>query len=183
MFEASRMQIRTASPGDAARLADFARQAFSDAFAADNRPEDMALYLAQTFGPTQQRAELEDPSMRTMIGEIDGELVAYAQLRDAGAPACLAGHRTLELSRFYVGASWKGRGVAAPMMAAVAREAGERGADSLWLGVWEHNARAIAFYRKHGFERVGEQGFLLGTDPQTDWVMERRVPPAGQREA
>jgi ribosomal protein S18 acetylase RimI-like enzyme len=42
----------------------------------------------------------------------------------------------------------------------------------MWLGVWEHNPRAIAFYHKHGFVDVGDHVFLLGEDPQTDIIME-----------
>ena len=46
-----------------------------------------------------------------------------------------------------------------------------RGAKTLWLGVWEKNDRARAFYAKCGFADVGEHIFLFGTDPQTDRVM------------
>jgi ribosomal protein S18 acetylase RimI-like enzyme len=45
----------------------------------------------------------------------------------------------------------------------------------VWLGVWEVNARAIAFYQKHGFRSVGSQTFLLGRDVQNDLVMARRL--------
>jgi len=50
-----------------------------------------------------------------------------------------------------------------------------RGLRGVWLGVWEHNPRALAFYRKFGFEAVGEQVFLLGNDPQRDLVMYRAL--------
>ena len=40
-----------------------------------------------------------------------------------------------------------------------------RGHDVLWLGVWEHNARARAFYARWGFVEVGEMRFLLGLQP------------------
>jgi ribosomal protein S18 acetylase RimI-like enzyme len=50
-----------------------------------------------------------------------------------------------------------------------------RGAGAVWLGVWERNARAIAFYRKCGFADVGSQTFELGSDRQQDRVMWRRV--------
>jgi diamine N-acetyltransferase len=56
-------------------------------------------------------------------------------------------------------------------MDAVVGEARTRGAQTLWLGVWERNARAIAFYRKRGFQDVGRHQFLVGTDRQTDRLM------------
>lgn len=57
-------------------------------------------------------------------------------------------------------------------MAAAIAAARSRGATALWLGVWERNPRARAFYGKSGFTDVGSQTFLLGTDEQTDRVME-----------
>ena len=77
--------------------------------------------------------------------------------------------------RFYVDKPWQGRGLAAQLMRAVEKRALERGARELWLGVWERNERAQAFYRKHGFRQVGTQIFVVGTDPQTDHVMLREL--------
>ena len=62
-------------------------------------------------------------------------------------------------------------------MRAVEAMAQREGHDDVWLAVWEHNARAIRFYEKHGFARVGEQLFRLGADTQTDWLMARAVKP------
>jgi ribosomal protein S18 acetylase RimI-like enzyme len=56
-------------------------------------------------------------------------------------------------------------------MDAVVAAARSRGARTLWLGVWERNARGIAFYRKCGFRPAGTQTFVLGTDPQRDLVL------------
>jgi ribosomal protein S18 acetylase RimI-like enzyme len=61
--------------------------------------------------------------------------------------------------------------VADALMAGVIQRARRRGATSLWLGVWERNARAQAFYRRHGFGKVGRHTFVVGNDPQTDDVL------------
>jgi ribosomal protein S18 acetylase RimI-like enzyme len=63
--------------------------------------------------------------------------------------------------------------VAAALMQACLDQARKAEHDVVYLGVWEHNPRAIAFYRKWGFEKVGEHVFLLGDDEQTDWLMLR----------
>jgi ribosomal protein S18 acetylase RimI-like enzyme len=81
----------------------------------------------------------------------------------------------LELWRFYVDQVHHGRGVAQQLMAAVIDAARARGAGTLWLGVWEHNAKAQAFYRKFDFVVVGAHTFVLGSDVQTDRVMARSV--------
>ena len=66
-----------------------------------------------------------------------------------------------------------GQGVAQTLMAAAVETARSGGARTLWLGVWERNERAIAFYRKSGFEDAGTQTFVLGTDHQRDFVLAR----------
>jgi len=88
------------------------------------------------------------------------------------------GPAPLELKRLYVARAWHGHGVAQALMDAALTAARAHGAQTLWLGVWERNARAAAFYRKYGFTRVGEHTFVLGTDPQTDWVLARPLSDA-----
>jgi ribosomal protein S18 acetylase RimI-like enzyme len=163
--------IRRGEPKDAAVLADLARTTFYDAFAASNDASDMALHLKRAYGVTQQSAELQDPEMTTLLVEQDGIAIAYAQVRNDHVPECVTGPAPAELWRFYVRRDWHGRGVAQALMERVKAEARARGAQTLWLGVWEHNDRARAFYAKTGFTDVGEHVFLFGTDPQTDRVM------------
>lgn len=170
-MKGSSVRVRPGAAADAAVLAEFAATSFRAAFGRDNRPEDLALHLARSYGLRQQAAELADPAITTLLAEASDQVVGYAQIRPGTAPSCVPAGGSLELWRFYVGQEWHGRGVAQALMAAVLAAARNRGARNLWLGVWERNARAQAFYRKVGFERVGGQTFLLGTDPQTDDVM------------
>jgi len=94
---------------------------------------------------------------------------------------CVTGPRPIEIARFYVDFRWHGRGVARRMMAAAAAEAERRGAATLWLGVWEHNPRAIAFYAKCGFEDVGSHVFMVGNDAQTDRLMAAPLTTVAER--
>lgn len=165
------VRIRRAVAADAPVLADLARTIFFETFAASSDPEDMALHLERAYGVPQQTAELTDPAITTLLAETEGSAVAYAQLRDDHVPACVIGPEPLELWRFYVDRRWHGRGVAQALMDSAKKEARGRGARTLWLGVWERNDRARAFYAKCGFVDVGEHVFLFGTDPQTDRVM------------
>ena len=167
--------IRPGAAIDAAALAELAARTFQETFAAENRPEDMALHLARAYGTSQQRKELLDPDITTLLVEIDGQLAGYAQLRSGATPECVTGESPIELWRFYVVPSWHGRGVAQALMGRVQLEASRRGARTLWLGVWEHNGRAKAFYRKNGFVDVGSHVFMVGTDAQTDRIMVRQL--------
>lgn len=167
--------IRTGTPADAEALAELAARTFRDTFASDNRPEDLACYLAQAYGPGQQGRELADPDITTLLAGTEHALAAYAQLRRGHGPDCVSGESPLELWRFYVAREWHGRGLAHALMRHVEAEAERRGARTLWLGVWERNERALRFYESWGFHRSGMQPFLLGTDLQTDLVMVRRL--------
>jgi diamine N-acetyltransferase len=167
--------IRTGKESDAIALAELAARTFQETFAADNRPEDMALHVSRAYGPSQQQRELVDPGVTTLLAEVDGRLAGYAQLRLEPAPDCVTGESPAELWRFYVGRSWHGRGLAQALMRRVEVEACDRGNRTLWLGVWERNKRAIAFYLKTGFKDVGSHVFMVGTDPQTDRILVRQL--------
>ncbi len=164
---------RRARPADAGALAELGARTFQDTFAADNTPDDMALYLASSYGPELQAAELADPGILTLVAEVDGHLAGFAQLRDGPPPPGVGPGRPLELWRFYVERTWQGRGVAQVLMRATLAAAVKRGAGLIWLCVWERNHRAQAFYRKIGFEDCGSKEFVLGRDRQTDRVMAR----------
>jgi len=167
--------IRKATLNDASTLAELGARTFSDAFAAENRPEDLALHLARSYGMAQQSVELASSRIATLLAEAEGEAIGFAQLREGGTPSCVTGQRPVELWRFYVTAAWHGRGVASMLMDAVMGEARRRLFETLWLGVWERNPRARAFYRKSGFVDVGSQVFYVGNDPQPDRILARPV--------
>jgi ribosomal protein S18 acetylase RimI-like enzyme len=174
----SSITIRRAAPADAARLATFAAAAFVDTFAADNTPEDMAAYLAEAFGESVQRAEINDPEVVVLLAEKEGAVVGYAMLRDGEVPASVGRESAIEIARLYAGKRWIGAGIGSLLMQQCLVEARTRGKTTVWLGVWERNARAIAFYRRWGFGDVGSQTFQLGGDLQSDRVMARRAAEA-----
>lgn len=165
--------LRPAVAGDAAALAAFAERTFREAFGPDNRPEDMELYVARSYGPALQLAEILPSPVTTLLAEADGRLAGFVQLRAGAAPACVTGPAPLEVWRFYVDRPWQGHGLAGRLMDAAIAAARGHGAATAWLAVWERNSRARAFYRKCGFAVVGRQPFVLGTDVQNDLVMAR----------
>jgi ribosomal protein S18 acetylase RimI-like enzyme len=169
------LTIRRANPVDAGLLVELGARTFSETFAADNSPEDMAAYMSSAFNPAQQTAELGDPAATFFIAEVGGVAAGYAMLR-AGEPAeGVEGTKPVELVRLYVSREWLGRGVGEALMRACVDEARRAGHETIWLGVWERNGRAQAFYRKWNFRAVGEHVFQLGSDPQTDILMERAL--------
>lgn len=167
--------IRRAQVDDAGLLAELGARTFSETFAADNSPADMAAYLALAFSEAQQTAEIADPHSAFHIAETNGVASGYAMLRSGSVPETVTNDKPVELVRLYVAREHLGRGVGAALIRVCINEASQRGHRTLWLGVWEHNHRAQAFYRKWNFHRVGTHIFQLGDDAQTDILMERSM--------
>jgi GNAT superfamily N-acetyltransferase len=167
------MLIRTAAATDNFLLAELGARTFADSFSADNTPENMAAYLAGAFSPKKQAAELADLGTLFLIAELDGKPVGYTRLKQGQAPDCVTASRPIEIVRLYAIKEMIGHGVGAALMTACLEEAHRIGCDVVWLDVWEENPRAIAFYQRWGFIKVGEQSFILGEDVQHDWLMVR----------
>jgi GNAT superfamily N-acetyltransferase len=170
------MIIRQAVIADAEELAALAVRTYCDTFAAVNTAENMTAYLSAAFSIKQITKELQDPRSIFLIAEEDGRSAGYARLlRDGNIPECVGTGRAIELVRLYVEQRLLGAGVGAALMQACLDRAKADGFQTMFLGVWEHNTRAQAFYRKWGFKRVGEHIFQMGDDPQTDWWMMREI--------
>jgi len=165
--------IRRAESRDAMSLADLAERTFRMTFAPHNSDGNMALHCARTYGEAIQATEIADPKRVTIVADDGGTLCGYAMLRWGAAPACVVAQRPAELQRIYVDKPWHGRGVAPALMTVMLEHARNGGADRMWLGVWEHNPRALAFYRRSGFVDVGDHAFRLGDEVQRDRVMVR----------
>jgi CTP:molybdopterin cytidylyltransferase MocA/ribosomal protein S18 acetylase RimI-like enzyme len=177
---AASMRIRPATLDDAAALSRLGAATFRETFEGENTPEDMSRYLADAFNEERQAAEIADPEGAVLLAEHprqagEPELVGYAHVVSGAVPEAVRGPAPLELKRLYVARPWQGRRVAHALMDAAIDAARARGAQTLWLGVWERNPRALAFYAKYGFVRVGEHTFTLGADVQTDWLLARPI--------
>ena len=175
MFE--QPHIHTATPADAEPLAALAERTFRDTFGDDNSIGDMEAYVRESFSLDRVRAELADDVNTFLLAFMDSEEQpnGYAKLRTGTTDPSVTGPDPVELQRLYVDRSAIKHGVGAALMRAsldAARSAGHR---TLWLGVWERNARAISFYERWQFERVGDHVFRLGSDHQTDLIMARPV--------
>ncbi len=165
--------LRRARPEDAAALARLAERTFRETFGPANASQNLQAHCTATYGAEIQGREIADPRMETLVVERNGELISYAQLRWRPPPACVPGRNPAEILRFYVDRPWHGRGLARVVMSELLARASAGGAGTVWLGVWEHNPRAIAFYAKCGFREVGEHVFRVGADPQRDLILAR----------
>jgi ribosomal protein S18 acetylase RimI-like enzyme len=174
------LSIRIAAADDAEMLTELAWRTFYDAFAPMNTPENMETYLSQNFTLQKFSAQLADPRVTFLIAEIEATPVAFAKLYDGEVPDCVGGFAPVEIERFYVDSQFHGMGVAQTLMQACFDRARQSGHGTAYLGVWDNNHRAIAFYRKCGFDVVGSHAFQLGDETQNDLLMERRLQEPAQ---
>ena len=166
------VDIALASEGDAASIAALARDTFVAAFAASNTPGNMALYVDKAFSEDKVRGELGDSAATFFCAEKNGTPAGYAKLYRGAKQACVTGTRKVELQRIYVAPASIGSGVGSMLLHSCIKMALQEGFETLWLGVWEHNDGALAVSRNNGFVDGGKQTFWLGTDHQTDRVMQ-----------
>ncbi len=123
----------------------------------------------------QIEAELADPASTFLLAHEEGEAIGYAMLRDGKSPIPVNGPRPVELVRINVEREAIGKGYGLALMNACLVTAEGNGNRTIWLGVWERNEQAIGFFEKWGFAKVGVKEFVLGSDLQTDLIMERPV--------
>jgi len=81
----------------------------------------------------------------------------------------------IEIERLYAAKEFIGRNVGSKLMECCLQQAFDEGFQLVWLGVWEHNLRAISFYEKWGFEKFGSHPFMLGKDLQTDLLFKKTI--------
>ena len=171
----STITIRLATPADAALVADLSRQTFYDAFAADNTPEDIEKFMNEQFTREKLMAEVTDPASIFLLAMMGDEVAGYARIREAPNPPELGDAAAIEIARIYAVTTTIGKGVGSALMQHCLTIAQEKQKKVVWLGVWEHNRRAIDFYTKWGFRKFGDHVFVVGNDPQTDWLMKKEL--------
>jgi len=174
--------IRPAVEDDAGALAELAAVTFPLACPPGSSSQDIEQHLANTLSRDHFRRYLEDPQITVLVIEAAGGLRGYSMLieraaKDADVAAALTIQPSAELSKCYVHPDHHGLGAAAELMQATISAAAAGGARGIWLGVNSQNAKAVRFYEKSGFRKVGTKSFQLGNTVEHDFVMERGLLP------
>jgi diamine N-acetyltransferase len=167
--------IRTCTLHDTDKIISLGIRTFRDTFDEFNSTEDMMLYLTETFNKKRIQKEIAELGSVFFMAEIDGDAIGYARVRTSPIPREIDSERALEIERLYADKKYLGKRVGYLLMSECLNYAKDNGFDTVWLGVWENNARAIAFYQRWGFTRFGEHVFHVGNDPQTDHLMMKKL--------
>jgi diamine N-acetyltransferase len=166
---------RFATTEDAMLIAAISRQTFYDSFAEQNTVENVKKHMDEYYAVPKIQEELAD-ALNMFILVYDGQTLAgYCKLTEQTKPEAKQLQNPVEIERIYAVKESIGKGIGKTLMQQCINTAIKKGKSSLWLGVWEHNQRAIDFYIKWGFEKFGEHIFVVGDDPQTDWLMKKTI--------
>jgi GNAT superfamily N-acetyltransferase len=170
--------IRRAARDDVPALTELGVRTFQETYGGLCDPGELANHVATHFTLERLAAEMDDPASLFFLAFLEGRPVGYAKLGDTVTPSCVTGTKPIELSRIYLEQAAIGKGVGAALMKICLDEAYHRGCDTIWLGVWDQNLRARAFYQAWGFQDAGTQEFNFGGTLYHDPVMVR---PVGDR--
>jgi tRNA (guanine37-N1)-methyltransferase len=172
------VRVRRARPEDAGIVAALAAETFELACPPGTAAEDIAAFVAENLSEARFAEHLASDRHTILLADVDGEIAGYSMLV-AGDPAesevaaLLSFRPTVEISKCYVRTKFHGQGVARTLMTASVDAARESGAAAAWLGVNQQNLRAVRFYEKNGFVRIGTRRFLVGSELHDDFVYER----------
>jgi ribosomal protein S18 acetylase RimI-like enzyme len=169
------LTIRPCDERDLEALHEIGRETYDRTFRPMNAPETIDAYLSEAFTSEKLLSELRTEGCSFYFLYADGELAGYLKLNNAPAQSDLNDPASLEIERIYVREGRKGVGLGTAMMRFVLQKAAEAGKKYTWLGVWEKNTAALAFYRKWGFTEAGTHSFRMGDELQTDFILKRAV--------
>lgn len=172
------LTLRPATLADIDTLCHLGATTFRETYRSISDPFEVDDYAAEHFTAAKVAAWFARPDARTLIASVGDAAVGYAHVRCAKVPACVSDLEAVELSRLYVLASAQGGGVGAALIAAAFSAVIDLGGHTVWLGAYDRNLKALAFYASRGFVQVGTHAFEFGGQVYADPVLTRRVTPA-----
>lgn len=151
------------------------RETYYDTFSAYSSEEDIQTYMNEAYAEEVLCQELVDANSEYYFLEEDGNIVAYLKLNTGAAQTEEIADNAMEIQRIYVRSQYKRKGYGQQLMAYSLERAKVRACSAIWLGVWENNKPALAFYRENGFKKVGEHVFMVGQQKDTDYIFLKKL--------
>ena len=167
-----RVEVRDCTVADAETLAIIGAATVLETFAGILPGQALLAHCRKNHRPEAYVGFFRQPATRAWLAEADpgAAPVGYALLTGPDFPAEVIRPGDRELRRIYLLSRFHSTGVGRTMMARAIRAARDQGAGRLLLGVYPHNHRAIAFYRRVGFEQIGTRLFRIGEESYHDPV-------------
>lgn len=168
-------ELEVVDPEDAGALAALKAETFVETFAEDNDPDHVRAHVAREFTAEAVRPSLEDDATTTWWLIDDDVPVGFLKVNRGRTQTEPGLDDGLEVEQIYVLAAHHGRGHGRRLLDHALDTARAEGFPFIWLGVWEHNRRAMAVYEHLGFVPFGDHTFLFGDEEQRDVLMRREL--------
>ena len=156
-------------------LRDIAIKTFTHSYEHLNTPANFKWYIDRAFTREKLLAELRNPESFYYFIEVEEDYAGYLKLNIENSQTEKFGPAYLEIERIYLDHNFQGKGIGGIMIDFSMEQAKTMGKTRMWLGVWDQNPGAIQFYKRMGFQIVGDHIFTFGDEDQTDFIMEMNV--------
>lgn len=163
-------QLHQCSVADVDELRAVSIETYTDTFGEFNSDENMRIYLEDAYNREKLTAELAETNSQFFFMKENNETVGYLKLNLGNAQTEYIGDNLLEVERIYVRTAFLRNGYGTKLIQTAEEIARELGVKGMWLGVWEHNQRALNFYSKMGFRHISQHSFFMADDEQIDLI-------------
>ncbi len=167
------ISIRICTKDDILVLSELSAVTFADTFRGTTSDENLEDFLKTAYQPEKLEKEMSNPESTFYFTYVEGELAGYLKINFGNAQSEIQDPKAGELERIYVKKEFQGKGVGRFLMEEALKLVRDAGKDYIWLGVWEHNDRALAFYKGHNFYQISSHDFAVGDDIQTDIILRK----------
>ena len=175
LFFMNAIEIRKATISDLEIIQEISKQTFIETFAEVNTVENMEKYIRENSNATQLASEINNRESLFYLAIIDTQPIGYLKLNFGNAQTEIHNPQSMEIQRIYVLKAFHGKKIGQVLLNEAIKIGQQSGVDSIWLGVWEKNHKAIEFYNKNNFVEFDTHSFTLGDEVQTDLLMELRI--------
>lgn len=169
------IKIKKCTIEDLHILQEISYETFDETFKDQNSPENMEAYLEMGFNLKQIEKELSNISSQFFFVFLHDEVAGYLKVNTNDAQSEEMGDESLEIERIYIKRTFQKHGLGKYLLNVAIEIAIELNKKKIWLGVWEKNESAIAFYQKMGFAQTGAHSFFMGEEEQIDLIMTKTL--------
>ncbi|MEC6748161.1 N-acetyltransferase [Marinilactibacillus sp. XAAS-LB27] len=169
------VEINKCELKDVDTLQEISIETFRETFQEQNTPEHMNDYLENAYNPKKLEQEISNPYSFFYFLYVNLKIAGYLKVNIDSAQTEVMGNDTLEIERIYLKKDFQELGLGTYLINKAEAVAREKNKSKIWLGVWEKNEKALIFYQKKGFSRVGQHSFFMGNDEQTDLIMLKKL--------
>ena len=168
-------EIKKVTIADIQDLQQISRENFSETFGSQNSTENMGKFLNKAYAEEKLRSEIENKNSNFYFLIVNNQVAGYLKVNEVDAQIEQVADNALEVERIYLKQNFQHQGLGLVLIKLAEELARKKNKANMWLGVWEKNYQAQAFYKKDGFKRVSQHTFVVGDDPQTDFILVKEL--------